>query len=81
MDIAIKKIELIEWVARLQDESLIQKIEALRKGSAKYTYEQRVPTTAQDVQAKLDRAEQDLDAGRVYPHEEVEARFRKKFGK
>ena len=35
MNIALKKIELIEWLSRLQDEKLIKRIEALRQGSAK----------------------------------------------
>lgn len=43
MDITLKKIELIDWLTRLQDEKLIQKIEALRKGSAKDAYVARTP--------------------------------------
>ena len=31
MDIALKKVELIEWLARLQDEELIKQIETLRR--------------------------------------------------
>jgi|GEM_PF-7124143 len=31
MDIALKKVELIEWWARLQDEKLIQSIDTLKK--------------------------------------------------
>ncbi|CAN5387211.1 hypothetical protein BH09BAC3_BH09BAC3_14440 [soil metagenome] len=78
MDIAVKKIELIEWLARLQDESLIQKIEVLRKGSVKDTYEQRIPKTMEDLQAKLDRSEQDIQAGKVHSQEEVESFFKSK---
>jgi hypothetical protein len=81
MDIAVKKIELIEWLARLQDESLIQKIEVLRRGSIKGIYDQRIPKTMQDVQEKLDRSEQDIKDGKVHSQEEVEAFFKAKFGK
>ncbi len=35
MDIAVKKVELIEWLVRLQDESIIQRVEDLRKDSIK----------------------------------------------
>ncbi len=81
MDIAVKKIELIEWLARLQDESLIQKIEVLRKGSIKDIYEQRMPKTKEDLQTKLDRSEQDIKTGKVHSQEEVESFFKTKFGK
>ena len=54
MDIARKKIELIEWLKRLQDEKLIQRIEAIRKGSPQEVYESRIPKTRSDLQDKLD---------------------------
>lgn len=81
MDIALKKVELIEWLARLQDEKLIQQIEALRKGSAKDTYEFRMPSTKEELQEKLDRSEQDFKAGRVHTQQEVESFFKAKFRK
>ena len=31
MNIAVKKIELIEWISKVQDEKLIKKMEVLRK--------------------------------------------------
>ncbi len=81
MDIALKKVELIEWLARLQDESLIQKIEVLRKGSVKDMYEQRMPKTMEDLQAKLGRSEQDIKEGKIQTQEEIESFFKNKFGK
>lgn len=81
MDIAVKKIELIEWLVRLQDKSLILKIEALKMGSIKDIYEQRIPETMQDLQAKLDRSEQDIKTGRVHSQKDVEAYFKSQFGK
>jgi hypothetical protein len=81
MDIALKKIELIEWLSRLQDEKLIQRIEALRQGSAKDAYEARMPKTNEDLQTKLDRSEEDIKAGRIHSHDEVEKFFAKKFEK
>ena len=79
MDIAIKKVELIEWLARLQDEKLIQRIEALKKGSIKELYEQRTPKTMEEVQAKLDRSERDIQSGKVHSQEEVESYFKARF--
>lgn len=80
MDIAVKKVELIEWLARLQDEKLIQRIESLRKGSVKELYEQRMPTTMEELEAKLVRAEMDVSEGKVHSQEEVESYFNARFG-
>ena len=79
MDIAVKKIELIEWLARLQDEALIQKIEGLRRGSVKDLYEDRIPKTKKDLQLKLERSERDIKAGNVHSQEDVETSFNTKF--
>ena len=79
MDIAIKKVELIEWLVRLQDEKLIQRIETLKKSSIKELYEQRTPKTMEEVQAKLDRSEKDIQIGKVHSHEEVESYFKARF--
>ena len=81
MDISVKKVELIEWPARLQDEKLIQRIETLRKGSIKELYEQRMPKTMEELQAKLDRSEKDIDEGKLYSKEEVDNYFKGRFKK
>lgn len=80
MDLAVKKIELIEWLARLHDESLIQKMEALKMRSIIDVYEQSIPKTMQGLQVKLERSEQDIKAGRIHSQQEVEAYFKNKFG-
>ena len=79
MDIAVKKMELIEWLVRLQDEKLIQRIETLRKGSIKELYEQRMPRTMEELQAKLVRSEKDISEGKVHSQEEVESYFNARF--
>lgn len=79
MDIALKKVELIEWLARLQDEKLIQRIELLRKGSVDELYEQRIPKTTQALQEKLDRSEAAIKEGKVHSQEDVENYFKARF--
>ena len=79
MDIAVKKVELIEWLARLQDEKLIQRIETLRKGSIKELYEQRMPKTKEELEAKLSQSEKDIKEGKVHSQEEVESYFKARF--
>lgn len=79
MDIALKKVELIEWLARLQDEKLIQRIEILKKGSLKEAYELRTPKTMEELQAKLDQSEKDITSGKVHTQQEVEDYFKARF--
>jgi hypothetical protein len=79
MDIAVKKIELIEWLARLQDEKLIQRIETLKKGLIKELYEQRMPKSVEELETKLNRSEEAISAGRVHSQEEVESYFKARF--
>ncbi len=81
MDLAIKKIELIEWLARIQDEKIISEIEALKKGTVKIAYDLRMPRTAHDLQAKIDRSEEDIKEGRTYQQDEVASYFKTKFTK
>jgi plasmid stabilization system protein ParE len=76
MDIALKKVELIEWLARLQDEKLIQRIETLRKSSIKDLYEQRMPQTKDELKEKLNQSEKDIQEGKVHSQEEVENYFK-----
>jgi len=79
MNIAVKKVELIEWLARLQDEKLILRIETLKKGSIKELYEQRMPKTIKELQTKLGRSEKDISSGKVHSQEEVESYFKARF--
>jgi len=79
MDIAIRKVELIEWLARLQDENVIQRVETLKKGAVKELHEQRTPRTMSEMQAKLDKSEKDIQSGKVHSQEEVEGYFKTKF--
>jgi hypothetical protein len=79
MDIAIRKVELIEWLARLQDENVIQRVETLKKGAVNELYEQRTPRTMSEMHAKLDKSEKDIQSGKVHSQEEVEGYFKAKF--
>ena len=79
MDIAVKKVELIEWLARLQDEKLIERIETLKNGSIKELCEQRMPKTKEELEAKLSQSEKAITEGRVHSQEEVEGHFKARF--
>ncbi|MEJ0057152.1 MAG: hypothetical protein WDN75_16740 [Bacteroidota bacterium] len=79
MDIAVKKVELIEWLVRLQDESIIQRVEDLRKDSIKNVYEKRMREMVQEPEMKLDKSDDDINSGRTHSQQDVEELFRKKF--
>lgn len=81
MNIAVKKVELIEWLARLQDEKLIERIEIIKKGSLKEAYELRTPKTMEELQEKLNQSEKDISSGNVHTQQEVEDYFKARFKK
>jgi len=81
MDIAPKKLELIEWLTRLQDEKSIEQVEALRKSMASKSYELRMPKSEMELSEKLIRSEQDQKEGRVHTQQEIEKIVRAKFDK
>lgn len=78
MDIAVKKVELISWLTKLQDETILKKVEALRKSSIKEIYDLRTPGSVEELQRKLDQSEVDIKAGRIHTQEEVELYFKSK---
>ncbi|GAB5524961.1 MAG: hypothetical protein Roseis2KO_28330 [Roseivirga sp.] len=68
MDLALKKIELINWLTK-QDESMINKIENLRQGSVEEAYRNRMN---ENLEAKLSRAQSDIIAGRTYSQSDTQ---------
>ena len=73
MDIAVKKVELIEWLARLQDRSLLEKVDSLKKKAVIEAYEAKMkPMTSAEYKSILDQAEEDLKNGRVTSQEDLE---------
>ncbi len=78
MDIALKKIRLIEWLTRVDDEELIRIIEKVRKDSVNDTYKKRIPASLEEIERKLDRAEEDIESGRIYSQRDIETYFKQK---
>lgn len=75
MDLAVKKIELINWLTR-QDEAMIEKIDALRKSSMESAYHSRM---GEKLESQLKRSEADIESGRTHGQEDVETYFESKF--
>jgi hypothetical protein len=76
MNLAVKKIELINWLTK-QDETMINKIDTLRKSSIETIYSSRM---SENLESRLKRSESDVHAGRTHSQDEVESYFKGKFG-
>ena len=74
MDIAVKKIELIQWLTNLEDETMLRKLEKVKKTMR---YPMRSMET-KELESRLSRSEKDIKAGRVYSHDQVVKYFKKK---
>ncbi len=72
MDIQAKKLVLIEWLLKLQDERLLNKIEKLKEQSD--FWDELTP----EEQVRIESGIEDLDAGRKTPYESIIAAHRRK---
>lgn len=66
------KLELIEWLAQLDDEDTIEYLKVVKDSKTEGDWwEDLTP----DQRTGIDRGLKDIDEGRVTPHEEVKKRF------
>lgn len=73
MDLAEKKVEIIEWVAALQDKSALKKLEKLKKQSIKEAYEAKLkPLTKAELKARAKQSNKAIKAGKVTSIEDLE---------
>jgi len=72
MDIQVKKLELIEWIAQISDIHIISKMDKIRKTYLTMSNENIKPMTVKEFYASIERAEEDIKSGRIYTQEEVE---------
>jgi predicted transcriptional regulator len=72
MDIQVKKLELIEWIAQISDVNIISKMDKIRKTYLTMSNENINPMTVKEFYASIERAEEDIKSGRIYTQEEVE---------
>lgn len=68
MNVEAVKLNLIEWLARLQDESVINKLMELKKEAESQALE---PLTKEDMIRRAEESNRDIEAGRVFSIEEV----------
>ncbi len=68
MNVESIKLNLIEWLARLQDESVIKKLVELKEEAEGQAFE---PLTKEGLIRRAEESNRDIEAGRVFPIEEV----------
>lgn len=72
MNIAVRKIELIEWLSGVQDENLIKRVEGLKK-EAETDW---LDTLTKEQQEDIDAGLSDLEAGRKKNFNKVLSAYR-----
>lgn len=77
MDKAEKKIELIKWLTKLQDESVLEKLEDLKMQSQVKDYgsSKMKPMSVQEYELLLYKAAEDVRNGRITSQEDIEKEF------
>lgn len=75
MNIQAEKLKLIEWLAGLTDQTLIERIKLLRETqSTKTDWWEEISLAEKEA---IDQGLEDARNGRVTPHEEVRKRYEK----
>jgi hypothetical protein len=73
MNVQAEKLELITWLAQLQDVNLLEKLKELRQNAERKAYEASLkPMTVDELIARAQASNEDIKAGRIYSREEVE---------
>jgi len=73
MDLAVKKVELIEWLTKVNDKSMIKKVESLKNQSIKESYEAKLkPMSSKAYKTMLKTSEKDYKQGRVINQKALE---------
>ncbi len=75
MNLATKKLEIINWLTSLQDPKVIEQVNQLRFSNLADTYIARMK---EPVDQKLARSRRDVEAGNLYAQHEVEDYFKNK---
>ncbi len=73
MDIQTLKLNLIEDISRLNDASILEKVEQLLRSSRIAAYEQQIkPMSNKELQDRINASEAAIKTGRVVSQEDLE---------
>jgi hypothetical protein len=77
MNIQARKLVLIEEFLRINDESLITKLESFIKQEKKISHERNLkPMSLTEFHEMIDQAKSDSDAGRVISHQDLKKKVK-----
>lgn len=77
MNIQARKLVLIEEFLRINDASLISKLESFIKQEKKTSHDRSLkPMSLNEFHEMIDQAKMDSDAGRVISHQELKKKVR-----
>lgn len=71
MDIQAKKLDLIQWLIQLKDESLLKKVEALQAEDTDFW-----SALSEDQKEEIKKGLAELDAGQKHDYEQVIFKYR-----
>lgn len=75
MDIQAKKLDLIAWLVKISDESIIEQLYTMRMVSEENSY----PEISEEEKLGIERGLRDYEEGRISTHEEVTERIKSKY--
>lgn len=68
MEIIEKKLELIEWIAHLQDERIISSLSDIKLWETDLISNK---ITIEELESRIHKSEQDIEQGNVMSHEDL----------
>lgn len=72
MNVQSEKLQLIEWLVQLQDLTILQRIKEVKQDAEVAAYEASLkPMTKEELIARAEESNRDIEAGRVYDLEDV----------
>ncbi len=75
MNIQTEKLELIEWISRLNDSSIIHKLRQIKEDYSQS--EDWWEHLSKEEKASIDRGLKDIDEGRIHSYDEVRKLYEK----
>lgn len=72
MNVQAEKLELITWLAQIQDVNLLERLKEFRRKAEVEAYEASLkPMTVEELIARSRASDEDIAAGRVHDLEDV----------
>ncbi len=77
MNTAEKKLDLIRWLAELNDSEVLEQLDQIKKRSIVERYQKTLqPMSSEELRESLAESEEDYRNGRIISQEELERRIK-----